>query len=104
MNKFSALIFLACAHALFAQATYDLLLKGGHVIDGRNNISDTRDVAIRNGKIAAIAPNIPAAQGRKVVNVAGFYVTPGLIDLHAHVFSGPDGGKLAGGNRKHLSR
>jgi dihydroorotase len=91
-------IFLACANTLFAQATYDLLLKGGHVIDCKNNISGVRDIAIRDGKVAAVAMNISATQAHNVVNVAGLYVTPGLIDLHAHVFSGSNGDMLAGGD------
>src|SRR5271163_1405911 len=91
-------IFVACANIAFAQAPYDLLLKGGHLIDPKNNISSVRDLAIRDGKVAAVAVNIPVSQARKVVDVAGLYVTPGLIDLHAHVFSGSNGGMLAGGN------
>jgi dihydroorotase len=91
-------ILILCAHALFAQTTYDLLLKGAHVIDPKNKISGVRDVAIREGLIAAVAPDIPAAQARKVVNVAGLYLTPGLIDLHSHVFAGSTGTGLAGGH------
>ena len=69
----------------FAQE-YDLLLKGGHVLDARNRISAVRDVAIKDGKIAAVAENIPAARALKTVDVTGLYVTPGLIDIHAHVY------------------
>jgi dihydroorotase len=69
----------------FAQE-YDLLLKGGHVLDARNTINAVRDVAITGGKIAAVAANIPAARARKTVDVSGLYVAPGLIDLHAHVY------------------
>ena len=65
---------------------YDLLLKGGHVLDARNKISAVRDVAIKDGKIAAVAENIAAARALKTVDVTGLYVTPGLIDLHAHVY------------------
>ncbi len=83
-------------NALFAQPSYDLLLKGAHVIDPKNSISAVRDVAIRAGLIAAVARDIPATQARKVVDVAGLYLTPGLIDLHAHVFAGSDGVGLAG--------
>jgi dihydroorotase len=90
--------FFLCANAVFAQAAYDLVLKGGHVIDPRNKINAVRDVAIRDGRIAEVATDIPAARARKVVNVGGLYVTPGLIDLHAHVFSGSEGVGLAGGN------
>src|SRR5712692_975892 len=89
---------LLCANTLFAQTPYDLLLKGAHVIDPKNKISALRDVAVHDGLIAAVAANIPATQARKVVHVAGLYVTPGLIDLHAHVFAGSDGMGLAGGH------
>ena len=82
----SCLVFCFCVCA-FGQ-TYDLLLKGGHVIDGKNRISAVRDVAIRDGKIAEVAANIPAARAHKVVNVAGLYVTPGLVDIHVHVYAG----------------
>jgi dihydroorotase len=67
---------------------YDLLLKGGHVIDGKNQISAVRDVAIREGKIAAVEANIDASKALKTVNVGGLYVTPGLVDLHVHVYAG----------------
>ena len=67
---------------------YDLLLKGGHVIDAKNNIDAVRDVAIKDGKIAKVAVGIPESSAIKTVNVAGLYVTPGLIDLHVHVFWG----------------
>ena len=92
------LVLLLCAGALMAQPKYDLLLRGGHVIDPKNSISALRDVAIRGGLVAAVASGIPADQARKVVDVTGLYVTPGLIDLHAHVFAGINGGKLAGGH------
>jgi dihydroorotase len=75
--------------------SYDLLLQGGHVIDSKNKISGRRDVAITAGKIAAVAPNIPASQAKKTVDVSGLYVTPGLIDLHVHVFAG-DGPEYMG--------
>jgi dihydroorotase len=69
---------------------YDLLLKGGHVIDAKNNIDAIRDVAIKDGKIAKVAVGIPADSAIKTVNVTGLYVVPGLIDLHTHVFWGLD--------------
>jgi dihydroorotase len=74
------------AHA--QQATYDLLIKGGHVIDSRNSVDAVRDVAIKDGKIAAVASNIDAAQATKTVNATGLYVTPGLVDIHVHVYTG----------------
>jgi dihydroorotase len=67
---------------------YDLLLRGGHVIDPRNNLSAVRDVAIKDGKIAAVAPRIDPASALKTVDVSGLYVTPGLVDIHVHVYTG----------------
>ena len=66
--------------------TYDLLLKGGHVIDPANGIDGPTDVAISGGKIAAVQPDIPRAQAKKVVDVSGKYLTPGLVDIHVHVY------------------
>jgi dihydroorotase len=82
-----------------AQQKYDLLLKGGHVIDPRNKISAVRDVAIANGKIAAVAANIAPADAFKVVDASGTYITPGLVDIHVHVFAGTgERGSYAGDN------
>ena len=67
---------------------YDLLLKGGHVIDPANHIDDVRDIAVFQGKIAAVEKNIPADQAGKVVDVSQLVVTPGLIDIHYHVGHG----------------
>ena len=69
-------------------AAYDLVIKGGHVIDPKNGVDAVRDVAIKDGKIAAVAADIPAAQAAKVVNATGLYVTPGLVDIHVHVYPG----------------
>ncbi len=91
------LFLLAYASSLLAQAQYDLLLKGGHVIDPKNNLSARRDVAIQGGKIAAVAADIPAGRAGKVVDVSGLYVTPGLIDIHVHVFAGGMGESYASG-------
>jgi dihydroorotase len=92
------LFLFVIGSVLAAQPAYDILLKGGHVIDPKNKINAVRDVAIKDRRVAAVAANIPAAQARKVISAAGLYVTPGLIDLHAHVFSGINGGMLAGGH------
>jgi len=70
--------------------TYQLLLKGGHVIDPKNGINEPMDVAITGGRIATVAHDIPAAEAERVVDVRGLYVTPGIIDLHTHVFFGTD--------------
>ncbi len=71
-----------------AQTQYDIVLKGGHVIDAKNGIDADRDVAIRDGKIAAVAADIPAASARRAVDVRGLIVTPGLVDIHVHVYAG----------------
>jgi dihydroorotase len=70
-----------------AQTQYDLLLQGGHVIDGKNHISEVRDVAIKDGKIAAVEARIDPSKALKTVDVKGLYVTPGLIDIHVHVYA-----------------
>jgi len=70
----------------------DILLKGGHVIDAKNKIDSRMDVAIANGKILKVAGDIPATNAKKVINATGMYITPGLIDLHTHVFVGSNPG------------
>ncbi|HET7221102.1 MAG TPA: amidohydrolase/deacetylase family metallohydrolase [Vicinamibacterales bacterium] len=70
------------------QPKYDLLLRGGHVVDARNGVDAIRDVAIAAGKIALVAPSINPGDAGKTVDVSGLYVTPGLIDIHAHVYTG----------------
>src|SRR5213082_1159782 len=67
---------------------YDLLLKGGHVIDPANERDGRMDVAVSGSKIAAVEKDIPANQAAKVVDVSGLYVTPGLIDIHYHIGHG----------------
>ena len=81
---------LMVASSAFGQGTpdYDLLLQGGHVIDARNGISAVRDIGIKDGKVAAVAAHLDPASALKVVNVAGLYVTPGLVDIHVHVYAG----------------
>ncbi len=71
--------------------TYDLILKGGHVIDPANQVDAVMDVAITDKKIALVAKDIPSTGGRKTVPVDGHYVTPGLIDIHVHVYGGYSG-------------
>jgi len=67
---------------------YDLLLKGGTVIDPAQDLRGALDVAVEDGKIARVAANIPKSEARRVIDVPGKTVTPGLIDLHTHVFDG----------------
>lgn len=70
-----------------AQPQYDLLLRGGRVIDPKNGIDARMDVAIRGDRIAAVAPAIDAAAARKTIDVAGLYVTAGAVDIHTHLFT-----------------
>lgn len=67
---------------------YSIVIKGGHVIDPKNNIDAVMDVAVKDGKIAKVAKNIDAAGATQVVDAKGLLVTPGLIDMHTHVFAG----------------
>ena len=66
--------------------SYDLVLKGGEVIDPGWPLHQRADVAISKGKIAAVAPNIPATEAIRTIDVTGKIVCPGLIDIHAHTF------------------
>lgn len=75
--------------SLYAQQ-YDLLLKGGHVIDPKNKIDAVMDVAVAAGKIATVATAIDAKNAKQVIDVTGMYVTPGIIDMHVHAFNGAD--------------
>ena len=70
-----------------SQTDYDLLLRGGHVIDAKNGLSAVRDVAIRDGKIAAVEEHIEPSKALKTVDVKGLYITPGLVDIHVHVYA-----------------
>ncbi|HWV28123.1 MAG TPA: amidohydrolase/deacetylase family metallohydrolase [Dyadobacter sp.] len=102
MNSFSCqpmnnirlfiLMLLLVPVALRAQ-TYDIIIKGGHVIDPKNGVNAVMDVAIKGDRIGKVAKDIPEAEGKQVIDAAGLYVTPGLIDMHGHVFAGttPDG-------------
>jgi dihydroorotase len=65
---------------------YDLVIKGGRVIDPAQDIDDKLDVAINGAKIAAVVRDIPSAEGREVVDATGKLVTPGLIDVHCHIY------------------
>jgi dihydroorotase len=66
--------------------TYDLVVAGGRVVDPANESDGIRDIGIRKGRIAAVAPDLDKSASRKVIDAAGLLVTPGLIDTHAHVY------------------
>jgi len=99
LRRTSLLLLLAAVPVTAAEPKYDVLLRGGHVIDPKNGIDAVRDVAIAGGKVAAAAPRIDPADAFKTIDVSGLYVTPGLIDIHAHVFTGTgEKGSYAGDN------
>ncbi len=89
---FSFFIFLFLISMQHVAAQHDMLLKGGHLIDPKNLIDGPMDIAITDGKISLVATNINPKQATKVVDISGLYVTPGLIDMHVHVFMGNDPG------------
>jgi dihydroorotase len=96
MNSKHLFIFTLLFTVIFsvnAQSTksYNIVIKGGHIIDPKNNVNSVMDIAIKDGKVAMIAKNIDASEAIQVVNAKGMYVTPGLIDIHVHFFWGHDG-------------
>jgi len=84
-------ISILCMTVFFYNANaqaYSIVIKGGLVIDPKNGINEIMDIAIQDGKIASVAKNINATGAGQVVNAKGLIVTPGLIDIHGHVFAG----------------
>src|SRR5258708_40061307 len=68
--------------------TYDLLIKGGHVIDPGQGLDGVADVAFKDGKVAAVAERLSDNEAIEVRSAEGLYVAPGVIDLHAHRYWG----------------
>ncbi len=91
-RPFIVLLFLLTSFFGIEAQEYDILLKGGHLIDAQNNIDGQMDVAIADGKIAEIAQSIHKGKAVRTIDVSGLYVTPGLIDMHTHVFMGNEAG------------
>jgi len=93
-TRCSAFVSLMIAVAVIGQGKaapeFDLLIKNGHLIDPKNRVDAVTDVAVAGGKIAEVASNIAPSRARDVVDASGLYVTPGLIDMHAHVFWGSE--------------
>ena len=82
--------YVIIALTVYAEGTpqQDILLQGGHVIDPANNINGVMDVAVVDGKIAAVGSNITPLEGMKVIDVSDLYISPGFIDIHVHSFVG----------------
>ena len=70
------------------QETYDLLIKGGTLMDPAQGVNDRRDIAVKDGRVAQVAERIDPTTATEVLDVAGKVVTPGLIDLHGHFYHG----------------
>ena len=96
MNRRQFVYAAAASAAMFARAsnvlaaTYDLIVKGGRVIDPSLRINAVRDVAIAGGRIAAVEANI-AADAADVIDARGRLVVPGLLDIHTHYARDDDG-------------
>src|SRR3984957_395668 len=84
----AALAFLVASASAQSLPGYDLLLRGGHVIDAKNHIEAILAVAIKDGHIAHVGSGLNSGDAIKTIDVRGLYVTPGLIDLHVHVYNG----------------
>ena len=80
-------VVLLCAGSASAQ-DYDMILQGGHVLDAKNHVDAVEDVAVKDGLIAEVGPHIDPTKAVKTIDVKGFYVTPGLVDIHVHVYAG----------------
>ncbi len=88
----NVLLWLICwlfGSNVFAQE-FDLILANGRVIDPKNNRNEVLDIAIADGKIAQVASRISPSKAHKVIDVTGLVVSPGIIDMHTHVFQGTD--------------
>jgi len=83
------LLFTLLSFCVTSAQTNNIIIKGGYVIDPKNNVNGVMDIAIRDGKIAQVAKNIDAS-ATQVVDARGMYVTPGLIDIHGHLFFGTE--------------
>ena len=88
LSLVSGLLLAVAASAGTPAPGYDLLIKNATVLDSKNNFHEIRDVAIRNNKIAAVEKNIPASDAAKTINAEGLFLTPGLVDIHTHVYAG----------------
>jgi dihydroorotase len=75
---------------------YDLLLQNGHVIDAKNKRDGVMDVALKDGKVAAVGEHLNAKDAAKTIDVKGLIVTPGIVDIHTHVYASTGEASLAG--------
>src|SRR5437867_4593616 len=91
MHTRRELLPLLCSLATASKAQtfrYDLLIKGGRVIDPSQSLAALRDVAISGDKVARVEADIPSSEARLTLDARGKIVTPGLVDIHVHVYDG----------------
>lgn len=89
-NRYVLLILLGLIIGSVGAQPYSIVIKGGRLIDPKNNIDAVMDLAITDGKVVQVAKTIDATGAKQVVDAKGMYVTPGLIDIHGHVFYGTE--------------
>lgn len=89
-NQIWAIVLLLMTTTYITAQDYDILIKGGRVIDKKNNLDQEKDVAIKDGKIAKIDFKIPENQAKTVIDAKGLIVAPGLLDIHGHNFFGTE--------------
>lgn len=87
IDRICTVLLLCVLNLSLISQPIDLIVKGGHVIDPKNNVDQVMDIAIQNGKVIEVAKTI-TKPSKKVIDATGLYVTPGLIDLHGHHFFG----------------
>jgi dihydroorotase len=99
IKPFILIIALAlCRPLLLYGQDVDLLIRNGRVIDPKNHIDARMDVAVADGKVLEVAPEISEKRAKKVIDATGLYVSPGFIDPHTHVFVGSNAGFADGIN------
>lgn len=91
-KRIITLLFFLMPFLVLQAQELDILLKGGHLLDAKNSMDEPMDVGIRDGKIAEVAKNISVKKAKKTIDVSGLYITPGLVDMHVHVFMGNEPG------------
>jgi len=84
------LIIITVVPQILSSQPFELLIKGGHLIDPKNNVDEIMDVAISRGFVVRVAADIPAASATKVINAKGLYISPGFVDIHSHNYYGVD--------------
>ncbi|MBC8766793.1 amidohydrolase/deacetylase family metallohydrolase [Arenibacter sp. BSSL-BM3] len=89
-NQIWPIVLLLMTTVSITGQDYDILIKGGHLIDKKNNLDQVMDVAIKDGKIAKVDSKIPENEAKTVIDAKGLLVTPGLLDIHGHNFFGTE--------------